>query len=287
MKDHINGSIKFIFQPAEEGAPRGEEGGADAMIDEGVLDNPPVKAIFGLHVGPGDLGTVAFATGPIMASSDSFTTTIIGKSAHGALPHEGVDAITLAAHVIVSLQSIISRSLDQTDPAVITVGQISGGQRRNIIAEEVIMEGTIRTLSQYNRERIPDQIEEVVKGITQAFGGDYRMEYRKGVPSVYNHPELSLVMLPTLQNVLGSRNVKTMSPQMLAEDFAYYGQNIPGFFFFLGAKNPNHKTFSPLHSPYFNPDERSIFVGVRLMSHLLLDCLDYQNKLERESPQRR
>jgi amidohydrolase len=287
MKDHIKGSIKFIFQPAEEGAPKGEQGGADLMIDEGVLDNPPVKAIFGLHVSPEDLGTVAFAAGPIMASSDSFTTTIYGKSAHGALPHEGVDAIAMAAQIIVSLQAIISRSLDQTDPAVITVGTISGGQRRNIIADEVKMEGTVRTLSQYNRERIPDQMEEVIKGITNAFSGDYKMEYRKGAPSVYNHPELAKVMLPTLQNVLGSRNVKTMTPQMVAEDFAFYGQNIPGFFFFLGAKNPSHKNFSPLHSPYFHPDERSIFVGVRLMSHLLLDCLDYHNRLEGESPQRR
>jgi amidohydrolase len=286
MKDHIKGSIKFIFQPAEEGAPPGEKGGADVMIEEGVLENPPVKAIFGLHVSGNDLGTVAFAPGGIMASSDSFTATILGKSAHGALPHEGVDAIALAAQVIVSWQSIISRSLDQTDPAVITVGKIAGGQRRNIIADEVELEGTVRTLSQYNRERIPEQMEEVIRGITKAFGGDFKLDYRKGAPSVYNHPELAKVMLPTLQNVLGSRNVKTLIPQMVAEDFAFYGQNIPGFFFFLGAKNPSHRTFAPLHSPYFNPDERSIFVGVRLMCHLLLDCLEYQNRLEGDSPQK-
>lgn len=286
MKDHIKGNIKFIFQPAEEGAPKGEKGGADVMIKEGVLDNPPVKAIFGLHVSPDNLGTVSFASGPIMASSDSFSIVIQGKSAHGALPHEGVDAIALAAQVVVSLQSIISRSLDQTDPAVITVGTISGGNRRNIIADEVKMEGTVRTLSQYNREHIPEQMEEIIKGITRPFGGDYKLDYRKGPPSVYNHPELAQVMLPTLQDVLGNRNVQTMTPQMVAEDFAYYGQHIPGFFFFLGAKNPSRKSFAPLHSPYFNPDERSIFVGVRLMCHLLLDCLEYQNRQEKESPRK-
>lgn len=284
MRDHIRGNIKFIFQPAEEGTPAGEEGGADLMIREGVLENPPVKAIFGLHVSQDDLGTTAFAPGPIMASSDSFNISIYGKSAHGALPHEGVDAITLAAQVIVSLQSIISRSLDQTEPAVITVGKISGGQRRNILADEVLMEGTVRTLSQYNRERIPEQMEEVIKGITHAFGGDYKLAYKQGAPSVYNHPELAQVMLPTLQKVLGARNVKPMRQQMVAEDFAYYGQSIPGFFFFLGAKNPGQRTFPPLHSPYFNPDERAIFVGVRLMCHLLLDCLDYQNRLDTDIP---
>lgn len=280
LKNRLKGNIKFIFQPAEEGSPPGEEGGANLMIKEGVLENPPVGAIFGLHVWDENLGNVLFSSGPIMASSDWFQIVIKGKSAHGARPHEGIDAITLAAQVINGLQSIISRSTDPTEPVVLTIGKIKGGIKSNIIAEKVLLEGTIRSLSENNRQKIPRLMENIVEAITFSFGADYVFRYRKSSPSVYNHPELAKIMLPTLLDLLGKSKVKELKPQMVAEDFSHYCQKIPGFFFFLGVKDPKQKTMAPLHSPYFNPDERSIHLGIKIMCHLLLDCLDYQNHLE-------
>ncbi len=279
LKDHMKGNIKFIFQPAEEGPPPGEEGGAALMIKEGVLDNPPVRAIFALHVWPQDLGQVFFSSGPILAAADRFQIVIKGKSAHAARPYEGIDAITLAAQIIVDIQSIISRMVDPNDPAVITIGKIQGGTRANIVADEVRLEGTIRTLSEANRKRIPLLIENIVRGITEAFAAQYSFKFQPGTPPVYNHPELAKLMLPTLDHLLGENNVKDIKPQLVAEDFAYYCQKIPGLYFFLGVKNPQQETMAPLHSPYFNPDERSIPLGIKVMSHLLLDCLQHQSTL--------
>lgn len=280
LKQKIKGNIKFIFQPAEEGPPPGEEAGAKQMIKEGALENPPVGAIFALHVCPEKLGKIFFSSGPIMANADGFTIVIKGKSVHAARPHEGIDAIVLASQVVLGIQSIISRTIDPSDPAVITVGKIKGGKRSNIIADEVLLEGTIRTFSAANREKIPSLIENIVKGITHSYGADYIFTYEKGIPSVYNHPELAKIMLPTLINLMGENNVKKTKPQMVAEDFSYYCQKIPGFFFFLGVKNPDLETMAPLHSPYFNPDERSLFLGIKIMSHLLLDSLEHESDLE-------
>ncbi len=277
LKDKINGNIKFIFQPAEEGPPPGEEGGASLMIKEGVLEEPSVGAIFGLHVWPEDLGKAYFIPGHMLASSDWFQIVIKGKSSHAARPHEGVDSIALASNIVVSLQSVISRTTNPTDPAVLTIGKISGGTRSNIIAEKVILEGTVRTLSDKNRKKIPQLMENIVKGITHSFGADYTFSYRKGPPSLYNHPELAKIMLPTLLKVLGEEHVKELNPQMVAEDFSYYCQEIPGFYFFLGAKNPAQETMASLHNPYFNPDEGSITLGIKIMCHLLLDCLERQS----------
>lgn len=284
LKDRIKGNIKFIFQPAEEGPPPGEEGGASLMIKEGVLEEPSVGAIFGLHVWPEDLGKVYFIPGHMMASSDWFQIVIKGKSSHGARPHEGVDSIALASNIVVSLQSVISRTTNPTDPAVLTIGKINGGTRSNIIAEKVILEGTVRTLSERNREKIPQLMENIVKGATHSFGADYTFSYRKGAPSLYNHPELAKIMLPTLLKVLGEEQVKELSPQMVAEDFSYYCQEIPGFYFFLGVKNLAQETIAPLHNPYFNPDEGSIALGIKIMCHLLLDCLERQSQLEAHHP---
>ncbi len=284
LEDKIKGNIKFIFQPAEEGPPPGEEGGASLMIKEGVLQEPSVGAIFGLHVWPEDLGKAYFIPGHMMASSDWFQIVIKGKSSHGAQPHKGVDSIALASNIVVSLQSVISRTINPTDPAVLTIGKINGGTRSNIIAEKVILEGTVRTLSDRNRKKIPQLMENIVKGITHSFGADYTFNYRKGPPSLYNHPELAKIMLPTLLKVLGEEHVKELNPQMVAEDFSYYCQEIPGFYFFLGVKNPAQETMAPLHNPYFNPDEESITLGIKIMCHLLLDCLERQGHLESYPP---
>ncbi len=283
LRDRLRGNIKFIFQPAEEGAPAGEEGGATFMIKEGVLDDPPVRAIFGLHVMPLDLGKVQFSAGAIMASSDRFEITIKGQSSHGARPHEGKDAITLAAQVILGIQTIVSRNLDATDPAVISIGKIEGGMRSNIIADEVRLEGTVRTLSEKNRSKIQKLIEDIVKGITSSFGADYAFSYTRGSPPVYNHPQLAKIMSPTLHKVLGATNVEEITPQMVAEDFSAYCQKVPGFFFFLGVKPPEQETMAPLHSPLFNPDERSITIGIKVMCQLLFDCLEHQSHIQNTS----
>jgi len=279
FKDKINGNIKFLFQPAEEGVPSDEEGGAKAMIQEGILENPPIRAIIGLHVWPENLGQVYFSPGPIMASSDGFQIVIEGKSSHGARPHEGIDAIALSSQAIVSLQSIVSRAVDPTDPVVVTIGKIEGGTKANIIAEKVTIEGTIRTLSETNRNKIPRLIEDVIRGVTHSFGASYVFRYNKGSPPLYNHPDLASILAPTLSRALGELNVRDIKPQMVAEDFSYFSQKIPGFYFLLGVKDPEKPTIAPLHSPYFNPDERSIDLGIKIMCHLLFDCLEHQKHI--------
>ncbi len=215
-----------------------------------------------------------------MASSDWFQIIIKGKSSHGARPHEGIDSIAIAAQIIVNLQSIISRTIDPLDSAVLTIGKIEGGTRANIIAPNVRLEGTLRTLNPETRKMIPELMEKVIKGATLSFGADYVLNFQKGNPVVSNHPELAKIMLPTLTKALGKEKVKELKPQMVAEDFAYYCQKIPGFFFFLGVKNQAEKTMPPLHNPYFNPDERSIPLAIKVMCHLLLDSLEHQSRLD-------
>ncbi|MDH4197472.1 MAG: amidohydrolase, partial [Candidatus Aminicenantes bacterium] len=276
LKDRVKGNLKFIFQPAEEGAPADEEGGAALMIREGVLEDPPVSAIFGLHVWPEAVGQALFAPGEIMASSDWFQITIRGRSAHGARPHEGLDAVVIAAEVVTALQTIVSRALDPADPAVLTVGRVEGGVRWNIIPEKVTLEGTVRCLSEANRKKIPQVMESLVKNITAGYGASSSFDYRSLNPAVYNNPELAQTMLPTLVKVLGRDRVSDLKPQMVAEDFAYFGQKIPAFFFFLGVRTPGQPS-APLHSPTFNPDERSVAVGIKVMCHLLLDALEKQS----------
>ena len=280
IRDKIKGNVKFIFQPAEEGAPQGEEGGAQLMIKEGALENPEVGAIFGLHVWPINIGKVAYSDGFVMASSDFFRITIKGKSAHGARPQEGIDAIVIAAQVIQAIQNIVSRTNDPTDPAVITIGKITGGTRSNILAEQAIMEGTVRTLNDFNRDRIEQSIKNIVKGTAATFGADYSVDYNRGAPPLYNHPELALNMSPTLLRVVGPPNIDSIKPQMVAEDFSYFCQKVPGFYFMLGVKDPQDNNPAPLHNPSFNPDERSIPLGIKVMSHLLLDFLDQQQQMD-------
>lgn len=284
MKDKIKGNVTFIFQPAEERFPQGEEGGASLMIREGVLESPPVNAIFGCHVWPENVGTVLFSSGVVMASADWFSITIKGRGSHGARPQEGIDVITLAAQVVTGIQAIISRSIDPSDPAVVTIGRIKGGTSANLLAEDVRLEGTVRTISESNRQKIEKLIENIVSGITRPFEASYSYVYTRGAPPLYNHPELAGIMVPSLVEVLGQSNVKMLKPQMLAEDFSFYCQKIPGFYFFLGVKPPKVRDMASLHSPLFSPDERSIPLGVKLMCHLLLDALDHQSRLETYPP---
>ena len=286
LKDKLKGTVTFLFQPAEEGAPEGEEGGADLMIKEGALDNPSVGAVFGFHVWPENVGTVLVAAGNVTAASDTFTITVKGKSAHAARPHEGVDAVVIAAEIVTALQTVVSRASDPTDPAVLTIGTINGGARRNIIAERVVLEGTVRTLSETNRKKIPVLMESIVRNITGMYGADCQFEYKEALPSVFNNPELAAAMAPTLIKLLGKDKTLEWKPQMIAEDFAYLARKAPGFYFFLGVKSPAQATAAPLHSPNFNPDERSIPLGIRILSHLLLDALDGQSALASGGPVR-
>lgn len=278
LKDDLKGTVTFLFQPAEEGAPEGEEGGADLMVREGALDDPPVSAVFGFHVWPEPTGRVFVAPGNVTAAADSFTITVKGRAAHGARPHEGIDAIVIAAEIVTALQTVVSRASDPTDPAVLTVGTIEGGTRRNIIADRVVLEGTIRTLSETNRKKLPALMESVVKNIAGIYGAGYQYEYKPGNPSVFNNPELAASMTPTLVRLLGKDRVVEWKPQMIAEDFAFLARKAPGFYFFLGVRAPGQAA-APLHSPAFSPDESAIPLAVRIMSHLVLDALEGQSAL--------
>jgi amidohydrolase len=284
LRDGLKGTVTFLFQPAEEGAPEGEEGGAELMVREGALDNPPVRAVFGFHVWPENVGTVLFAPGNVTAAADTFVITVKGKSAHGARPQEGVDAVVIAAEIVTALQTIVSRATDPTDPAVVTVGTINGGARRNIIAERVVLEGTVRTLSETNQKKVRLLMESVVKNITEIYGASYELEYKTGYPAVFNNPELAAAMTPTLAGLLGKDKLVAWKPQMVAEDFAYLARKVPGLYFFLGVKNPAQATMAPLHSPEFSPDERAIPLGIRILSHLLIDALESQSALASGTP---
>lgn len=275
MKDEISGTIKFIFQPAEEGKPTGEEGGAPMMIKEGALDNPRPQAIFGLHTEPNaQAGQIAYQSGPAMASSDKIYITIRGTGAHGAQPHRGVDAIVVAAECVTALQTIRSRRVDPQEPLVITIGTIHGGARNNIIAEEVKMEGTMRTLNEEVRERAQRLMRETLQNITSAYGATYELKFEENASVTFNDPALVEETLPTIRRVVGDDNTLPIKPFMPAEDFAYYQKVIPGFYYFLGVGNRAKGITAGWHTPEFDVDEESLVVGVKVMSNVLLDYLD-------------
>jgi amidohydrolase len=275
MRPEISGTIKFIFQPAEEGAPAGEEGGASLMIKEGALENPRPQVIFGLHARPeAEAGQVAYNSGPALASSDRFRLTIHGKGAHGAQPQNGIDAVVVAAECVTALQTIRSRRIDMTEPLVISVGSIHGGNRFNIIADEVKLEGTMRTLNEDVRSRAKELMKETLSGITSAYGATFELQFEENAAVTFNEPKLVEETLPVLRHVLGETNVMLIKPQMVAEDFAYYQRVIPGFYYFLGVGNRARGITAPLHTAEFDLDEESLVVGVKVMSNVLLDYLD-------------
>ena len=284
LKDLIPGNVKFIFQPAAEGSADGGESGAAAMIADGVLDNPAVRAVFGFHVWPEPMGQVFVSSGPVLAGADWFQIAVKGRAAHGARPYEGIDAIVLAAQVIVALQSISSRTADPQDPIVLTVGMIEGGTSAGMIADKVMLEGTVRTLSEANRRRMPRLIESIVKGAVTPFGGDYTIDYKPATPSVVNLADLVRSLLPTLVDLQGKDNVIPLAPQTISDDFGFYTQKAPGFYFLLGVRNPRLASMAPLHSPSFNPDERSLPLAIKLLCHLVLDGLELQRGGEPAPP---
>jgi amidohydrolase len=282
LRDEIPGTIKFIFQPAEEGAPGGEEGGARLMIKEGVLANPIPKAIFALHTYPArEVGQIAYQSGPAMASSDYFELAIRGRMAHGgAYPHEGIDAVVVAAECVSALQTVRSRRIDPREPIVVTVGTIQGGRRANIIADEVRMEGTVRTLNEELRARIQEFMRQIIAGVTAAHGARFELKFGHGNPLTFNDPKLAEEIAPTLRRVVGAANVFQDKPSMGAEDFSFFQKEIPGFYFLLGVANKARGITALIHTAEFDVDEESLVVGVKAMANVLVDFLE-RRALER------
>lgn len=279
MRDRIPGSIKFIFQPAEEGPPAGEEGGAALMVKEGVLQNPDVDAIFGLHVFPMHAGTIQYRSGPLMASADSFTIRVRGRQTHGAVPWGGVDPIVIGAQIVTSLQTIVSRYVNITEaPAVVTIGAFNGGNRFNIVPDEVVMEGTVRAFNETVRADIHRRIRAIAGSTAEASGGSVEVTFGIGYPSTINDPALTERMVPTLRRVAGDADVSVGPLTGTAEDFSVFQQQVPGMFFFLGVtpRDRDAATAPSNHSPLFFADESALPVGVRALANLALDYLHGQ-----------
>ncbi|TVS14670.1 MAG: amidohydrolase [Gammaproteobacteria bacterium] len=273
MRDELPGTVIFVFQPAEEGAPPGEEGGAELMLREGLFDDPRPDAIFGLHVVPAPVGTIGWRSGGMMASSDRFTIKVRGRQTHGAVPWGGVDPIVVASQIVLGLQTIPSRQLDATlTPSVVTVGAIRGGVRHNIIPEEVDMTGTLRTFDPDTRTQIHERVTRTAENIAASAGATAEVEIFHGYPVTYNDPDLTGRMLPTLRRVVGDGLIE--APRATgAEDFSFYQQEVPGLFFFVGVASDDPAMVHPNHSPRFYADERGLPVGVRAMTALALDFL--------------
>lgn len=275
-KDKIKGTVKLIFQPAEEGAPKGEEGGAELMVKEGVLKNPDVDAIFGLHINSGTpVGRINYRKGGIMAASQSFKIDIKGKQSHGSRPWTGIDPIMISSKIIDGLQTIVSREAELTkEAAVITVGKIDAGVRSNIIPESASMIGTIRTLDYDMQAYINKRMKEMVPAIAKAYKAEATIEIEKGYPITFNNHKLVDQMLPTLQRVAGKDNVKNVNAVTGAEDFSFFAKEIPGFYFFLGGMTPGNKNPFPHHTPDFQIDESGMLLGVKVMTNIVFDYLN-------------
>ena len=273
MKRSLPGTVKFIFQPAEEGPPPGEEGGAELMLKEGVFDNPKPSAVFGLHTHAAlEVGELGLTIGPAMAAVDQFIITIKGKQSHGAYPHKSVDPIIMATEVVTAFQTIRSRSLSPLEPSVVTVGIIRGGERFNIIPEEVHLEGTVRTYDPEVQDMVEKRMNEILKGITLAYGGSFELNYERGTPATINNPELCKQMIPTLERVVGKDNLKMMDPVMGGEDFAIFANEVPGIYYRLGVVKPG-TTSGWIHTPTFRADDSCLEVGIRAMSNMVVDYL--------------
>lgn len=274
--DKIKGTVKFIFQPAEEGAPSGEEGGAELMVKEGVLKNPDVDAVFGLHIGSGQpVNTIAYKSGGMMAAVNSFEINVNGKQSHGSTPWTSIDPIIASVKIIDGLQTLVSREMPLTTEAVVlTIGKIESGVRHNIIPESARMLGTLRTLDADMQTTIIQRMKEMVPAIASAYRAEATISIDKGYPITYNDPELTAQMLPSLQKVAGSKSVIEIKPITGAEDFSFFQKEVPGFFFFLGGMAPGETEAFPHHTPDFYIDESGMLLGVKAFIQLSLDYLN-------------
>ena len=277
MKDEINGSVKFIFQPAEEGPPIGEEGGAELMVKEGVLKNPDVDVIFGLHVtARANVGEVQSRPGAIMAAVDEFRIDLFGKQTHGSRPWKGIDPIITASQIINGLQTIVSRNLPLTKAAaVVTIGAIHGGVRSNIIPEKLYMLGTIRTLDSVMRDTTLQRVKEMIDYIAAANNTEAKISFGTSYPITFNDPSLFEKMLPTLKRINGQMNFSIIDASTGAEDFSFFQEKVPGLYFYIGGtpKHTDPKTVADHHTPDFYVDSASIPVGIRSLTNLTLDYI--------------
>ena len=274
LKAELPGTVKFVFQPAEEGAPPGEEGGAALMVKEGVLESPRPQAIFALHtMSEMAVGEVGYSEGPTMSSADTWEVKIIGRQSHGARPELSIDPIVTAATFVTALQTIRSRNFSGLEPGVVTVGTIHGGQRNNIIPSEVSLTGTIRTFRQDMSLLAEKRLREILQGVTAAAGGHGEVvRYERSAPATINDATLTRDTVPGLERILGKDHVTRIPPSMASEDFSYFANTVPGFFFRLGQVAPG-QTSGDHHTPTFLADDATIGVGVKTMSYVLLDYL--------------
>jgi amidohydrolase len=279
MRDVMPGSVKLIFQPAEEGVPPGEEGGAKLMVEEGVLADPDVAAIFGMHVNTElDTGKVGYRFGGLMAAVDRFKVTIKGKQSHAAMPWKSIDPVVTSAHVITAIQTIASRKVDAREAVVVSVGIIQAGQAWNIIPEEVVMEGTIRSHDVDVRRLAVREFRRIVEATAAAHGAKAELLFDDYGPVVFNDPELGAGARLSLQRAVGKENVVEAQPVMGGEDFAQYVAKVPGFYVFLGARNEAIGAVHALHTPYMIVDEAALPLGVRAHCLMALDFLQQQSR---------
>ncbi|MGD2139226.1 MAG: amidohydrolase [Burkholderiales bacterium] len=278
MRDRLKGTVVFIFQPAEEGPPPGEDGGAAMMVKEGVMSDPKVDAVFGLHIGSSmEVGKLGYRPGPTLAAADILRITVTGKQTHGAAPWAGVDPVVVSAQIILGLQTIVSRQVKITrEPAVVSIGSINGGNRFNIIPDQVEMVGTIRTLDEDMRADIHERVRRTAINIAQAAGATAQVDIQSPYSVMVNDPALTERMLPTLRRVVGKDNVILRDKSTGYEDFADFAKQAPGLFVFLGGSTPGTDLSKVAynHSPLFRIDESALIIGVRTLTNLTLDYLD-------------
>lgn len=280
MKSELKGTIKFVFQPAEEGPPEGEEGGAPLMIKEGVLENPKVDVMFGLHIGSqSEVGKIRYRSGGTMAASDWFTIKVKGKQTHGSQPWAGIDPVVVSAQIVNGLQTIVSRQTELTkNAAVVSVSTFHGGVRSNIIPEEVVMTGTIRTLDTGMQRIIHEKIKLTATKIAEASGATAETVIDNKTLVTYNDPALTKQMLPSLVKAAGEENVEEAPAVTGAEDFSFFAEKVPSLFFFIGGmkKGADPKTVFPHHTPDFHIDESGMKTGIRAFCHLVFDYMNMQ-----------
>jgi amidohydrolase len=269
-RDHFSGSVKLLFQPGEE-----DPGGAEPMIKEGVLENPHVDAVFGMHVGQAlPAGKIAYAPGPALASADSATIIIQGKGGHGASPHQTVDPIVISAHLVLALQTIVSRNVDPVDTALVTVGMIGAGEASNVIPDTAELRLTIRAFKQETREFLERRIREITTSVVDAFGASASIDYECGYPPTVNDPEFTALVQEVATEVVGEANAVLSPPRMGAEDFSYFLEQRPGSFFFVGTRNESKGLTGNHHHPRFDIDEEGLSYGIETMTRVVLRYLN-------------
>jgi amidohydrolase len=277
MRDRIPGTVKFIFQPAEETPPIGENGGARMMVEQGALKNPDVDAIFGLHVTSiHQTGEIGYRSGPLMASADDFRIFVRGTQTHAAMPWRGVDPIVVSSQIVLGLQTVVSRRMNITkEPSVVTVGVFQGGVRHNIIPDEVRLDGTIRTFDEEQRNEIHEHVTRISEMIAASGGAQAKVHIHRWYDVTVNHPGLTEWSVPTLARMAGEKHVNVIDKVCGAEDFSFFQKEVPGFFYFMGCTPPDRDagTAAPNHSPRFYVDEDCLGIGVRTLSALALDWL--------------